>query len=303
MAREKQPKQIHQMTIGQFETAFPDEEHCDVYLTSHRWPKGVRCPRCDGNRVYPLQTMKWKWECPDCSPSGYRFSNIAGTIFENTNVNLREWFRVIHLMLTSKKGISARQVQRYMGFGSYKTAWYMCHRIRAALVDKEFQKLIGIVEVDETFVGGLAKNRHKDKRGGGEGGTGGAGKTIVVGAVSRKGNVVARVIENVQAATLEGFIHEAVSTKVSLLCTDKWGGYKHLGKEYPHEAIDHAKGEYVVGAVHTQTIEGFWSLMKRGVVGTFHKVSKKYLPLYIAEFEFRYNHRHDPAIFDAAIAG
>ncbi len=144
MAREKQPKQIHRMTIAQFEAAFPDEEHCDACLTAHRWPNGVTCPRYGGERTYPLKTMKWKWECPDCSPSGYRFSKIAGKIFENTNVNLREWFRVIHLMLTSKKGISARQVRRYMGFGSHKTAWYMCHRIRAALVDPEFQKLIGI---------------------------------------------------------------------------------------------------------------------------------------------------------------
>jgi transposase-like protein len=303
MARAKQPRQIHQMTVSQWEAAFPNEDACDTYLVAHRWPDGVYCPRCGGTRVYPLKTMKWKWECPDCSPSGYRFSDIAGTIFENTNVDLRQWFRVIHLMLTSKKGISARQVYRYMGFGSYKTAWYMCHRIRAALQDKEFKKLIGIVEVDETFVGGLAKNRHKGKRGDGSGGTGGGGKAIVAGAVSRKGNVVARVVENVQAATLEGFVREAVSNKVSQLCSDQWVGYKHLRKEYPHQTIDHAAGEYVVGAVHTQTIDGFWSLIKRGVVGTYHKVSKKSLPLYVAEFEFRYNNRHNPDIFGEAIAG
>jgi transposase-like protein len=241
MARAKQPKQIMQMTVSQFEAAFPNEDACDAYLTANRWPNGIHCPRCGGARTYPLKTMKWKWECPDCSPSGYRFSNIAGTIFENTNVDLRQWFRVIHLMLTSKNGISARQVHRYMGFGSYKTAWYMCHRIRAALVDKEFQKLVGIVEVDETFVGGLAKNRHKNKRGDGSGGTGGSGKAIVAGAV-----------ENVQATTLQAFVREAVSTEVSLLCTDQWVGYKHLKKEFAaHETIDHAAGEYVVGAVHS----------------------------------------------------
>src|SRR5450432_6252 len=164
MVRAKQPKQIHQMTVSQFEASFPDEEHCDAYLTARRWPNGISCPRCGGLRTYPLQTMKWKWECPDCSPGGYRFSNIAGTIFENTKVNLREWFRVIHLMLTSKKGISARQVHRYMGFGSYKTAWYMCHRIRAGLANEGFRKLIGFVEVDETYVGGKDKNRHWDKK-------------------------------------------------------------------------------------------------------------------------------------------
>ena len=157
MVRAKQPKQIHQMTISQFQAAFPDEDACDAYLVAHRWPEGIRCPRCRGTRVYALKTMKWKWECPDCSPSGYRFSDIAGTIFENTNVDLRQWFRVIHLMLTSKKGISARQIHRYMGFGSYKTAWYMCHRIRAALADNEFKQLIGIVAVDECFIGGKDK--------------------------------------------------------------------------------------------------------------------------------------------------
>ncbi len=305
MARAKQPRQIMQMSVAQWEKAFPTEDACDTYLVAHRWPDGVYCPRCGSDRVYPLKTMAFKWECPDCREGGaYRFSHLVGTIFENTNVNLREWFRVIHLMLTSKKGVSARQIHRFMGFGSYKTAWYMCHRIRAALVDKEFQKLMGIVEVDETFVGGKAKNRHWDKRGGG-GGTGGvgSGKAVIVGAVKRKGNVVARVIGDVRAETLETFVHDAVSTKVGLLITDKWVGYKHLGKHFPHGMIDHARGEYVVGVLHTNTIEGFWSIFKRGVVGTFHKVSAKYLPLYVAEFQFRHNHRMNENIFETAIAG
>ncbi len=164
MAR-KQSKQIVQMTVAQFETVFPNEEACDAYLVVHRWPDGVYCPRCGSANVYALKTMPYRWECPDCRQGGaYRFSHLVGTIFENTNVDLRQWFRVIHLMTTSKKGISARQVHRYMGFGSYKTAWYMCHRIRAAMQDKEFQKLMGIVEMDETWIGGKDKNKHKDKR-------------------------------------------------------------------------------------------------------------------------------------------
>src|SRR5216684_4236998 len=132
-------------------------------------------------------------------------------------------------MLTSKKGMSALQIFRYMGFGSYKTAWGMCHKIRVALME-DIEKLGGIVEVDETFVGGKAKNRHIGKRGGGEG-TGGMGKTVIVGAVKRKGNVIARVIQNVRADTLTAFVREAVSHKVSLLCADQWTGYKKLGKE------------------------------------------------------------------------
>jgi len=300
----KRPKPVHQLTAAQFEMMFPDEEACKAYLVARRWPEGVRCPRCGNPAVYDLPSRKWHWQCEKCAPDGYRFSHIAGTIFENTNKPLRAWFKVAHLMLVSKKDMSALQIMRYMGFGSYKTAWLMCHKIRTALVE-DIEQLGGIVEVDETFVGGKMSNRHKDKRGGKRGGGGiiGSGKTAVVGAVKRKGNVVARVIENVRASTLTAFVHEAVSHKVSLLCTDQWTGYKRLGKEYPHATVDHRKEEYVVGAVQTQTIEGFWSLIKRGCVGTFHKVSKKYLHLYVAEFQFRYNNRHNADIFGTAIEG
>ena len=295
---------IHQMTIPEFERMFPDETACAAYLVAHRWPDGVKCPRCGlCEKIAAVVTMPFKWQCYSCSPdTGYRFSHIAGTVFENTNKPLRDWFRVIHMMMTSKKGVSALQIQRVMGFGSYKTAHYMCHRIRAALMDEDFQKLVGIVEVDETFVGGKAKNRHVGKRNLGQGtGGGGSGKAIVAGAVQRKGNVVARVIQNTKAPTLRAFIAEAVSDKVSLLCADAFRGYASLKDKYPHGAVDHAQGEYVIGAVHTQTIEGFWSLVKRGMVGTFHKVSAKYLPLYVAEFEFRYNNRHNEDIFGAAV--
>ena len=302
MARAKQDKTIKQLTVSQFEAMFPTDTACKAYLTAQRWPNGVQCPRCGNADLYDHSSYaEYHWQCRACAPAGYRFSVLVDTIFENTNKPLKTWFGVIHTMLVSKKGVSALQIFRTMDIGSYKTAWYMCHRIRVGLANEDFHKLMGIVEVDETFVGGKAKNRHRDKRGDGSGGTGGSGKDIVVGAVERKGNVVARVIDNVQASTLTSFVQEAVSDKVSLLCTDKWAGYRGLDKAFPHAVIDHAAGEYVVGAVHTQTIEGFWSLVKRGMIGTFHKVSKKYLPLYVAEFQFRYNNRMNPAIFQDAI--
>src|SRR6267378_1249183 len=204
---------IHQMSVAHFEAQFPHEDACKAYLMANRWPDGVvRCPRC-GFEATALTTKPYHWQCYNCAPdTSYRFSVLVDTIFENTNKPLREWFRVMHLMLTSKKGISALQIFRYMGFGSYKTAWLMCSKIRYALGNVEFKKLIGYVEVDETFIGGKAKNKHKGKGGRGDmGGTGGTGKEIVVGAVQRKGNVVARVVGSTDYTTLGAFVREVVS--------------------------------------------------------------------------------------------
>ncbi|MEA2899717.1 MAG: hypothetical protein QOJ84_5332 [Bradyrhizobium sp.] len=296
----RRPKPVHQMTIAQFERAFPDEEACKAYLVARRWPNGIKCPRC-GFDAFPLAGRQFHWQCYKCAPAtSYRFSHIAGTIFENTNKPLREWFRVVHLMLTSKKGISALQVQRVMGFGSYGTAHSMCHKIRAALIEPE-TKLGGIVEVDETWVGGKDHNKHWVDRSGKRGGQA-TGKTPIIGAVTRKGNVIARVLAKVTKERAEQFVREMVSEKVSLLATDENPVYADL-KEYAHGTVNHRAKQYVVGAVHTNTIEGFWSIFKRGVVGSFHKVSAKYMPLYVAEFQFRYNHRHNANIFGTAIEG
>lgn len=317
--RSKRPKPVHQMTEAQFEARFPigDEDSCKAYLKARRWPEGVHCPRCGNPAVYDLPSRKWHWQCTQCAPggsTGYRFSVIAGTIFENTNKPLRQWFKVVHLMLCSKKGISSLQIQRQMGFGSYETALNMTHKIRAALIQPQ-EKLGGIVEVDSTFIGGKDYNRHWDKKSHSRGA--GANKTPLIGAVQRKGNVIARVLQNVTVANVTEFVKEAVSNKVSLLATDDWSGYEKLNNKYLHDTVDHSKGEYVkksnviyldakkgvVGAVHTNTIEGFWSIFKRGVVGTFHKMSAKYMPLYVAEFQFRYNNRFNADIFGAAISG
>jgi transposase-like protein len=297
----KRPKPVPQMSTAQFEAKFPigDDEACLRYLVARRWPQGVHCPRCGNTDLYDASSYKpFHWQCRECAPDGYRFSALAGTIFENTKKPLRDWYRVAHLMLASKKGMSALQIQRMLGFGSYETAHSMCHKIRAALIAPE-EKLGGIVEIDDTWIGGKDKNRHWNKRRH----SATKGKTPLIGAVERQGNVVVRVLKRVNSQAMIDFVNEAVSNKVSLLATDSWPGYGDYLRHLPHQKVDHSKHQYVVGAVHTNTIEGFWSIFKRGVVGTFHKMSAKYMPLYVAEFQFRYNNRFNPNMFETAIAG
>jgi hypothetical protein len=287
------------MTLSEFDALFPTDDACKAYLQQRRWPDGVvKCPRCGNDKVWTLHARPFHWLCRGCLEQGYRFSVLVETVFEDTKIGLRDWFRVIHMMLTSKKGVAALEVQRVIGLGSYRTAHYMCMRVRAGLIDPKFRKLMGIVEVDETYIGGKNKNRHWDKK---IAGTGGAGKEIVIGAVERQGSIVARVIRSTDTATMEGFVRQAVSEKVSLIATDEHSSYRNLNREFDHQFVRHGRGEYVAGAVHTCTIDGFWSLLKRGIMGTFHKVSAKYLPLYVAEFEFRYNNRNSPDIFGEAV--
>ena len=242
------------MTFQQFMATFPDEDACRRYLFERRWPDAkVKCPRCEKSEtVYPLKTMPWRWECsnPGCrSGNAYRFSLLVATVFEDTKIPLVTWFKVLYAMLQSKKGISSRQVRR-MFFGetsSLHTAWYVCHRLRAAMRDAEFRQLMRIVEIDETYIGGKGKNRHKKDR---FRGRGTVGKISVIGAMARKGNIICQIIENTDTLTID---------------------------------------RYVRGQVQTQHIDSFWALLKRGIVGTYHNVSKKYLPLYLAEFQFRHN--------------
>jgi transposase-like protein len=316
------------MTLDELNRRFPNEDAARAHLFRLRWPDGkVHCPRCGkAERVYRRtpktgEMVSYRWVCKDAEAcKGYGFSLTTGTIFEDTKIPLMHWFRVLLLMLTAKKGMSALQIQRtvfgqtvsrsgkVVGKGSYETTWYMAHRLRAAMQSKEFLYLSGVVEVDETFVGGSAKNAHRKNRGERttatitKSGNVIPPKTAVIGAIARKGNVVCQIIEGTDRKTLQTFVRQTVHSNVSLVATDDHPGYAHLERTnrygypgLPHESVKHMRGEYVKetvrGVVHTAHIDSFWSLLKRGVMGSFHKVSKDYLPLYLAEFSFRHNQR------------
>ena len=288
------------LTLQQLGQEFGTEEQCLAYVVRLRWPQGVRCVRCGNARVVKL-ARPWRWQCKQCNKQGYRFSPLVGTVFENTKYPLPIWFQVIYLLSQSKKGISALQIHRMIGSGSYRTAWSMCHRIRAALQPAVRSPLRGLVEVDETYVGGKEGKKRKAKR---RRLSGTAGKIPVLGALSRRGAVVTQVIATPDTRTLQGFVTACVSRQAELVATDEHSGYRHLrAAGYRHETVCHGRGEYVRGRVHTQSIESFWAVVKRGLLGTFHHVSRRYLPLYLREFTFRHNSRTDPHRFERMLAG
>lgn len=302
-------------TIDAFDKEFPTDEACKEFLAAMRWPSGPHCPRC-GEQAYTLKARPFHYLCKSgkesCDPdgskvtcdkkNGYRFSVLTRTIFEDTKIPLKIWFKVAYLILTAKKGISALQVHRVI-FGEesthdYHTTWYMCHRWRAAMKSGALPPLTGEIEVDETFVGGKAQNMHSKKRKA-LALTGTKNKVAVIGAIARKGMVVAKVIENTDTPTLDSFVRRTIAqpSAVKLIATDEHSGYRLLGKDYDHRVVKHGEGEYVVGTTHTNAIESFWSLFKRGIIGSYHKVSKEYLRLYVNEFAWRFNNRKNPAMF------
>ena len=277
----------HFDTLDELTRSFPDEQTCVEHFRAIRWAHGAFCPYCGGTHIYDFSDGRTH-KCGDCRQ---RFSIKVGTIFEDTKLPLRKWFIAIWLITSHKKGIASTQLAKDLGV-TQKTAWFVLHRLREASKTGSFNRMLdGTVEVDETFMGGKAKNRHISKRGGpGRGGLG-SGKVPVVGAIERKGEVFARATKSVDGATLKAFIRETVSPQVAMLVTDEWVGYHGLSREFPHKVISHTRGEYVKGPIHTQTIEGFWSLFKRQVYGIHHWVSEKHLDRYISEATWRYNRR------------
>jgi transposase-like protein len=266
--------------------AFPDEQSCIDHIRAIRWKDGEFCPHCGGTRIYHFSDRK-TFKCGDCRE---RFSIKVGTIFHDTKLPLRKWFMALWMITNHPKGIASTTMAKDLKV-TQKTAWHLLHRIRHAARTQSFNApLKGTVEVDETFVGGKARNKHIGKRGK-SGTTGGSGKAVVAGAVERNGEAVARVVNDVKAATLTQFVRETVSPNAEMVVTDQWLGYKHLGKEYSHAVINHSQGQYGSGTVHTQTIECIWALLKRQIIGIHHWVSAKHLQKYVDEMTWRFNRR------------
>ena len=267
---------------------FHDEESARKYLENLRWREGKPvCPHCGCiNEHYELKPKtsesklrKGVWKCKDCRK---QFSITVGTVFERSHVPLHKWLFAVQLMCSSKKGVSAKQIERMLGI-TYKTAWFMMHRIRHAMEQKiQDKKLKGIIEADETYVGGKGKGKR---------GRGSITKTPVFSLVERNGKVRSFRVEKVTANNLKEIIRNNVD-KTSTLITDEFKSYNGLDKEYPfHYVVKHAKREYVNGIASTNTIEGYFSILKRGITGVYQHVGKQHLHRYLAEFDFRYNNR------------
>jgi transposase-like protein len=275
------PKHLR-YTIESFNKQFPDNESCLDWIKAERWPSGlIPCAKCGKERKHHRVSGRPAYACDYC---GSMVSPMAGTIFEKSSTSLRTWFYAMYLMSATRCGISAKQIQRETGV-TYKTAWRMFKQIRT-LMSEEVSLEGSSVEMDETYVGGRGRK-------GGKRGRGSESKTCVVGAVQRGGNVIAIAGRDASSKTLHSVAKEYILPS-SIVYTDEWKGYNGLGKVngYQHRRINHSEKVYVMGDIHTNTIEGFWSLVKRGIGGVYHSVSKKYLQTYLDEYSFRYNRRN-----------
>jgi transposase-like protein len=277
------------LTLNQVSALSEDEAR--ETIESILWPSGPVCPHCGGvenlTRLHGKAHRPGAFQCNNCRE---QFTVTIGTILEDSHIPLRKWLMAFALLCSAKKGISALQLQRELELGSYRTAWHMAHRIRHAMSREPLAGLLlGTVEVDETYVGGKPRpeaGAPKSKRGRG------TKKTPVMVLVERKGRVRASKIDRVDGATLKAAIRENVD-RSSRIMTDEWASYHGIGLEFAggHEIVTHSAGEYARGDAHTNTAESYFSLLKRGVVGSFHHISKEHLDRYCDEFSFRWNYR------------
>jgi transposase-like protein len=259
-------------------TLFPTEEKCRELLVRLRWPEGPRCLRCKAP-VVELETEKQLFYCKDCD---YQFSVTAGTVFNDSHLPLFKWFAATLLLCEAKKGMSACQIQRTLGIGGYKTAWYLCHRIRSAMIESQRQMLDGTVEIDETYIGGKARKGLPRKE-----------KMVVIGIRKRNGELRLLHVDSATSEAIRKVVAEHVSQDVEVIVTDESAIYPFaftVDQKKLHKTICHTK-EYACGDVHTNTVESAFSLLKRGIIGTWHKVSAKHLPAYLEEMCFRFNRR------------
>ncbi len=279
------------MTIVELCTTFSNDERCRELLERLKWPNGPECPRCKGQSVVRLtKNAKLLW-CKECE---YQFTVTANSIFHDSHLPLIKWLTAAYLICESRKGMSANQLKRVLGV-SYKTAWYLCHRIRAAMATAEKTMLYGTVEMDETYVGGIQRG-HQNKAGHGK-----STKQIVIGLRQRDGETRFFHAEDAKSGTLAQYIKDNVSEDVDVIVTDEFNAYpgamKQAGLTERHKTIKHKSKVYVDGDIHTNTVESAFSLLKRGIVSTWHRISAKHLAAYLEEMQFRFNRRNSKTIF------
>ena len=263
---------------------FRSDERCREYLVELRWPNGVACPRC-GSLSISIVIERDQYDCNSCR---YQFSVTSGTIFHDSHLPLWKWFLTVYTMIESKKGVSANQIKRTVNV-AYQTAWYLCHRIRAAMTEATAEQLNNVVEVDETFTGGKRKNVGHGYKG---------NKAIVAGAIERGKNVRIQLISGRDREQLHEFIRKNVSPETKAIYTDDWPAYKGIADHNTkHETVNHSVDEWTRGDVHTNSIENVWSLFKRSFVGSYHQLSIKHLDAYLDELEWRFNNRDNPYLF------